>query len=218
MATEAEKPAIGAEDLVCEDSRSPKIEDLTPSKKLKVEDNSAEEGSGDLEMEDLVKNKNLKSEEDKPTAEGDYDSEEEDYDSEWCQEYFKEVKDSEGFDVGPPPHFLCGAIGPVSEEDLADTEMLYIPLAIKAVEHYNKQQNAKLEFVKVVKVNTQPICGILYYYTICAKDELGELKTYQAKVARTMPPGTVEFWMFRPKPNPDATAAQCSASKEGQCC
>ncbi|CAH9080283.1 unnamed protein product [Cuscuta europaea] len=51
-----------------------------------------------------------------------------------------------------------------------------------AIDQYNADNNAKLELVRIKKVNYGACCGFNYYITILAKDTIsGEVKTLQAK-------------------------------------
>ncbi|CAH9118338.1 unnamed protein product [Cuscuta epithymum] len=51
-----------------------------------------------------------------------------------------------------------------------------------AIDQYNADNNAKLELVRIKKVNYGLCCGYNYYITILAKDTIsGEVKTLQAK-------------------------------------
>ncbi|WCJ28714.1 Cysteine proteinase inhibitor 6 [Euphorbia peplus] len=50
-----------------------------------------------------------------------------------------------------------------------------------AVQEHNKEQNALLEFVKVLKVKEQVVAGTLYHLTLEAIDA-GRKKTFEAKV------------------------------------
>ncbi|QCE01556.1 cysteine proteinase inhibitor-like [Vigna unguiculata] len=54
-------------------------------------------------------------------------------------------------------------------------------LARFAVDDYNKNQNAVLEFVRVISAKQQVVAGILYYITLEAKDGETE-KVYETKV------------------------------------
>ncbi|XP_014505409.1 multicystatin-like [Vigna radiata var. radiata] len=54
-------------------------------------------------------------------------------------------------------------------------------LARFAVDYYNKNENAVLEFVTVISAKKQVVSGVLYYITLMAKD--GETKNvYETKV------------------------------------
>ncbi|CAH9052036.1 unnamed protein product [Cuscuta epithymum] len=120
--------------------------------------------------------------------------------------YIRRLVESQGFDVPPVPDGIqFGAVYPLyteealeedSEEDSeedpeedSDDEDQYPShySSVKdytsmAIDQYNADNNAKLELVRIKKVNYGLCCGYNYYITILAKDTIsGEVKTLQAK-------------------------------------
>ncbi|VVA97382.1 unnamed protein product [Arabis nemorensis] len=55
-------------------------------------------------------------------------------------------------------------------------------LARFAVDEHNKNENALLEFARVVKAKTQVVAGAMYYLTVEVTHEGGKKKLYEAKV------------------------------------
>ncbi|GJM88955.1 hypothetical protein PR202_ga05542 [Eleusine coracana subsp. coracana] len=77
-----------------------------------------------------------------------------------------------------PEPVVCGGIyyAPGRENDLE-----YIERAKFAVAEYNSKTNGKLEYERLVKVGTQVVSGVIYYFTIEVKD--GSVKKlYEASV------------------------------------
>ncbi|XP_047182096.1 multicystatin-like [Vigna umbellata] len=70
-------------------------------------------------------------------------------------------------------------------------------LARFAVDQYNKNENANLEFVRVIDAKKQVVEGFLYYITLEAKD--GESKNvYEAKVWERSWVNSTELVEFKP--------------------
>lgn len=68
---------------------------------------------------------------------------------------------------------MINAETPIGEEDLKDPDCLnyFVPYAIEAIKHHNLQEGAKLELVRILKLNVQTICGSRFYFTLSLKDE-----------------------------------------------
>nr|AAQ14319.1 protease inhibitor [Vigna unguiculata] len=70
-------------------------------------------------------------------------------------------------------------------------------LARFAVDQYNKNENANLEFVRVIDAKEQVVEGFIYYITLEAKD--GESKNvYEAKVWERSWLNSIELLEFKP--------------------
>ncbi|KAG5531924.1 hypothetical protein RHGRI_026508 [Rhododendron griersonianum] len=119
------------------------------------------------------------------------------------EEYERQIKESDGFDV---MHFPCsfgfGKIVPLFSfalDEVVEDLKSYSQLALK---QYNKIENRKLEFVKVVKANRQGVAGFLYFITFDVKDLddiVGCTMEFQAEVWDGISKTTTE--LCRPKPS-----------------
>ncbi|OAY71856.1 hypothetical protein ACMD2_05023, partial [Ananas comosus] len=100
---------------------------------------------------------------------------------EWAL-YYKQIKESEGFDVDPSPDtFEFGLTALTNFED----ESL-IKCAKRAIEHFNEENNTSHEFVKIEKTTCIVAAGCSYNITFLAKDYKVDVEaraqTFQAKV------------------------------------
>ncbi|KAL7246148.1 hypothetical protein ACSBR2_001312 [Camellia fascicularis] len=96
----------------------------------------------------------------------------------------KKKKESEGFDVMDfPDSFSCGKIIPIIElKDRANHLKTRSELALK---EYNENENTKLEFLKLVKANSEACEGRQSYITFDTTDADavdGPILTFQALV------------------------------------
>ncbi|KAK9059074.1 hypothetical protein SSX86_021693 [Deinandra increscens subsp. villosa] len=73
------------------------------------------------------------------------------------------------------------AVGGINESNGVENSLEIDILARFAVNEHNKKQNARLQFVKVVKAKEQIVEGVTYYITLEANDD-GVKKTFEAKV------------------------------------
>ncbi|XP_059656641.1 uncharacterized protein LOC132303418 isoform X2 [Cornus florida] len=93
-------------------------------------------------------------------------------------EYYKAVGISDGFDVPEfPQTFALGIIIPFLRPGVEFTRI---------TDHLNSlTDDANYEFVKVVKANSMPVVGFMYYITFEAKDKDKDdnpVETFEAKV------------------------------------
>ncbi|GJN14807.1 hypothetical protein PR202_gb01669 [Eleusine coracana subsp. coracana] len=65
-----------------------------------------------------------------------------------------------------------------------ENNLKYIELARFAVTEHNSKTNGMLEFERLVKVRTQVVAGVLYYFTVEVK-EGGTKKLYESTVWET---------------------------------
>ncbi|KAE9450821.1 hypothetical protein C3L33_17279, partial [Rhododendron williamsianum] len=119
------------------------------------------------------------------------------------EEYERQIKESDGFDVMHfPRSFGFGKIVPLFSfalDEVVEDLKSYSQLALK---QYNKIENRKLEFVKVVKGNRQGVAGFLYFITFDVKDPDdidGCTMEFQAEVWDGISKTTIV--LCRPKPS-----------------
>ncbi|OAY67696.1 hypothetical protein ACMD2_17706 [Ananas comosus] len=96
---------------------------------------------------------------------------------EWAR-YYKQIKESEGFDVDPSPdtfEFGLTALTNFEDEGL-------IRCTKSAIEQFNKENATSYEFVKIEKTTCIVAAGYWYNITFQATDGGSSPKTFQAKV------------------------------------
>ncbi|OAY71855.1 hypothetical protein ACMD2_05022 [Ananas comosus] len=120
---------------------------------------------------------------------------------EWAL-YYKQIKESEGFDVDPfPGTFEFGLTALTNFEDEG-----LIKCAKQAIEHFNKENNTSYEFVKIEKTTCIVAAGYWYNITFLANnykvdDVEARTQTFQAKVWYGLR-GDISVSLCRLKPAP----------------
>ncbi|GAV72289.1 Cystatin domain-containing protein [Cephalotus follicularis] len=148
-----------------------------------------EEPSGGCGCEDGKKKRRCECQSDTETESSGDESDEE------IKRYHRQIRETEGFHVDerPPNTTLRGGIKHWHVNDTVKECTLF------AINEYNmKNENANLELVEIVKVNSAPVRGLRYYITFVAQDSSGEKRNYQ----------TIVWWgiweihvqLFRPEP------------------
>ncbi|KAG6639515.1 hypothetical protein I3843_10G100900 [Carya illinoinensis] len=115
--------------------------------------------------------------------------------------YSEQVLKSDGFDVSDIPGVNCfHQIQPCNIDYDYDMYKRYSQLAIDEYNRRFKDDNAELEFVKVLKAMGQAARGIRYYITFMAKDlgDGGEIRTYQAVVLDGLDSETADSFRLKP--------------------
>ncbi|KAG2685006.1 hypothetical protein I3760_10G104100 [Carya illinoinensis] len=115
--------------------------------------------------------------------------------------YSEQVLKSDGFDVSDIPGVNCfHQIQPCNIDYDYDMYKRYSQLAIDEYNRRFKDDNAELEFVKILKAMGQAARGIRYYITFMAKDlgDGGEIKTYQAVVLDGLDSETADSFRLKP--------------------
>nr|CAD1825789.1 unnamed protein product [Ananas comosus var. bracteatus] len=120
---------------------------------------------------------------------------------EWAL-YYKQIKESEGFDVDPSPDtFEFGLTALTNFED----ESL-IKCAKRAIEHFNEENNTSYGFVKIEKATCIVVAGYSYNITFLAKDYKVDVETraqtFQAKAWYGLR-GEISVSLCRLKPAPN---------------
>lgn len=107
--------------------------------------------------------------------------------TEEAQEYLRQVKESEGFDVNVVFTEWCGTIVPIPTEIIQD-ERHPLLLEIKslcgvAINWFNAIAESHFKVLKVIHANQQLVQGVVYYITFLAREEDAETNAkFQAKV------------------------------------
>ncbi|KAL3499584.1 hypothetical protein ACH5RR_038677 [Cinchona calisaya] len=102
--------------------------------------------------------------------------------------YYKQVGDSEGFDVFdyPGPALINGNIVPLSIEEDKDREFYsYLSnLASTALAGVNSNEEASYVFHKLVRVNSLVVGGMMFFITFEARNSLcaDDIERFQAKI------------------------------------
>ncbi|OAY84619.1 hypothetical protein ACMD2_09116, partial [Ananas comosus] len=96
---------------------------------------------------------------------------------EWAR-YYKQIKESEGFDVDPFPGTCEFGLTAITDFD----DEILIRCTKLAIEHFNKENDMSYVFVKIEKATCSVAAGLWYYVTFQAVDGEAEPKIFQAKV------------------------------------
>ncbi|TMW98956.1 hypothetical protein EJD97_003238 [Solanum chilense] len=138
----------------------------------------------------------------------DYDSEEENYcpdipgakmDKPLWEKYWKQIKESEGFDITDCPGGCWMTTIVPMQHILYTTENVdrLKGHAGKALEHYNNINGTSYEVDNILKVNGQA-AGRFFAYYLTFSTKNGETHTFQAKVLEDLDDST-EVLIVRPK-------------------
>jgi len=116
--------------------------------------------------------------------------------------YNKQIQASDGFDVDVPPEVDdYGIIHP--DPGFATRPKTFEEVkrcSRKAIDVYNKEHNAKYEFMRVLKLGTMGIVGLVHYITFEAKAEGAAPVFFQAIVYVGMSDDDIDVVMIRRKP------------------
>nr|CAD1825661.1 unnamed protein product [Ananas comosus var. bracteatus] len=95
---------------------------------------------------------------------------------EWAR-YYKQIKESEGFDVDPFPGTCEFGLTAITDFD----DEILIRCTKLAIEHFNKENDMSYVFVKIEKATCSVAAGLWYYVTFQAADSEAKSKIFQAK-------------------------------------
>ncbi|KAI8522717.1 hypothetical protein RHMOL_Rhmol13G0018400 [Rhododendron molle] len=120
------------------------------------------------------------------------------------RDYYKRVRESEGFDVGKVPDKVLepGLIYPIPFKSPRGVKE-FNDMSRQAIEHYNKVNEKSYKFVKLIKVNCRPVKGRVYYITFLGKEDrsLDPPKNFQARVYVWLDESTIHFCRVEKIPN-----------------
>ncbi|XP_022137488.1 uncharacterized protein LOC111008920 isoform X1 [Momordica charantia] len=136
-------------------------------------------------------------------SDGYYDDGVREMNEEEVNRYYKAIQESEGFDVPSfPGTYAFAIISPLPLINLISEEVR--ECAGQAIKHYNNENGASFEFVKMLKANSQAALGELFFLTFQVKQTGAPpdspTTTLQARVLAGISPDDFDVQLCRPEP------------------